>query len=425
MSFPPFPTQPAISPPPAKEPTPKRARPQVLPLALAAVLGGGVAAAAVVAVTDHSTTTKTVIVKPAASAPAAAAPAAPATSAPAASGSDETISAIYRNAAPGVVTVTRGNGQGSGFVIDRQGYILTNAHVIDASGAINVSFSNGDRVDAQLVGADQSTDVALLKVNEPADALRPIPLGDSSTLQVGDPVVAIGNPFGYDRTITSGIVSAVARQIESPNGYPINNAIQTDAAINHGNSGGPLLNMQGEVIGISSQIADSGVNANVGVGFAIPINLVKSVAADLRAHGSVQHAYLGVTLQDIDPVLAQSMKNLPAKSGVLIAAVSPGSPAAAAGLKPGDHQIVLDGQSYVVGGDIVTAINGTQVSSVTDLQSAIQNERAGDVVTLSVVHSDGTKADVKVTLGKQPAQAASSGGQQQQTPQDPFSVPLP
>jgi S1-C subfamily serine protease len=423
MSFPPFPTQPAISPP-AKEPAPKRARPQVLPLAIAAVLGGGVAAAAVVAVSDHSSTTKTVIEAPAASA-AAPATSTPTAAPPAASGSDETIAAIYRNAAPGVVTVTRGNGQGSGFVIDRQGYLLTNAHVVDASGPITVSFSNGDRVDAQLVGADQSTDVAVLKVNEPSDALRPIPLGDSASVQVGDPVVAIGNPFGYDRTITSGIVSAVARQIQSPNGYPINNAIQTDAAINHGNSGGPLLNMQGEVIGISSQIADSGVNANVGVGFAIPIDLVKSVAADLRAHGAVQHAYLGVTLQDIDPALAASLKDLPAKTGVMIAAVSPSSPAATAGLKAGTRQVVLDGQTYVVGGDIVTAIDGTPVKSVTDLQSAVQAKRAGDVVTLSVVHNDGTKADVKVTLGKQPAQAASSGGQQQQTPQDPFSVPLP
>jgi S1-C subfamily serine protease len=422
MSFPPFPTQPAISPP-AKEPAPKRARPQVLPLAIAAVLGGGVAAAAVVAVSDHSTTTKTVVVSTPAASTAAPATSTPAVQ-PATNGSDETIAAIYRNAAPGVVTVTRGNGQGSGFVIDRQGYILTNAHVVDASGAINVSFSNGDRVDAQLVGADQSTDVAVLKVNEPSDALRPIPLGTSASVQVGDPVVAIGNPFGYDRTITSGIVSAVARQIESPNGYPINNAIQTDAAINHGNSGGPLLNMQGEVIGISSQIADSGVNANVGVGFAIPIDLVKSVAADLRAHGSVQHAYLGVTLQDIDPALASSLKDLPSKTGVMIAAVSPGSPAATAGLKAGNRQVVLDGQTYVVGGDIVTAIDGTPVKSVTDLQSAVQSKRAGDVVTLSVVHGDGSKADLKVTLGKQPAQAASSG-QQQQTPQDPFSIPLP
>jgi S1-C subfamily serine protease len=411
MNVPPLPEAPTT--------TSKRPRSPLLPLALAAVLGGGVAAASVVAVTDRGAT-KTVVVS---GAPAPVSTAAAKTvTVPA--GTSETITAIYKDAAPGVVTVSRGQGTGSGFVIDRDGYVLTNAHVVDATGAITVSFSNGDRVDAKLVGTDASTDVALLKVSEPSDALHPIPLGDSATIQVGDPVVAIGNPFGYDRTITSGIVSAVARQIESPNGFPINNAIQTDAAINHGNSGGPLLNMQGQVVGINSQIADSGVNANVGVGFAIPINLVKSIETDLRAHGSVQHAYLGVTLSDIDPALVASLKDLPVSSGVMVAAVSPNSPASAAGLKGGNNRVVLDGQTYVIGGDIVTAINGTPVKTVTDLQSAIQQQRAGDVVTLSVVHNDGSKAAVKVTLGHQPASAATQQAPQQQ-PVDPFGYPLP
>ncbi len=276
MSF--FPTVPAPpampAPGPAYDPaSQRRQRSTLVPLALAALVGGGVAALGVAALADGGGSSAAP-----ASALASAPVAVPISASAAASGATtESIAAIYKQDAPGVVRITRGNGEGSGFSIDRDGHILTNAHVVDATGPITVSFSNGDRVDAQLVGTDPSTDVALLKVNEPADALHPIPLGSSASLQVGDPVVAIGNPFGLDRTITSGIVSAVARQIQSPNGFPINNAIQTDAAINHGNSGGPMLNMQGEVVGINSQIADSGVNANVGVGFAIPIDLVKSI----------------------------------------------------------------------------------------------------------------------------------------------------
>ena len=206
-------------------------------------------------------------------------------------GAAQSIEEIYRATAPGVVQITQGNAEGSGFVIDEQGDIVTNAHVVTNGGPVTVSFSNADQAPARVVGVDDSTDVALLKVAVPAAALVPLPLGDSSTLQVGDGVVAIGNPFGLDRSATSGIVSAIDRQIQAPNGFAINGVIQTDAAINHGNSGGPLLNAQGQVVGITSQIADSGVNANVGVGFAVPINTVKQVIADLeppvrsRTHG--------------------------------------------------------------------------------------------------------------------------------------------
>src|SRR4029079_11641563 len=226
----------------------------------------------------------------------------------------------------GVVRVTQAQGQGSGFVIDSEGHILTNAHVVARSGPVFVSFSNNDKVQATVVGKDDSTDTALLKVTESSDALRPLALGSSTSVEVGDPVLAIGNPFGLDRTITSGIVSAVARQIEAPNGFPINNAIQTDAAINHGNSGGPLLNMQGQVIGINSQIADSGIDANVGVGFAIPIDMVKQIATDLQKSGHVSHAWLGVALSPVDPTLADPGQ-LAAHQGAMGQTAGPGRPA--------------------------------------------------------------------------------------------------
>ena len=380
----------------------------ILPLALAAVLGGGVAAAAVVAVDGNgsSTPTTVTVAAPAASSstPAAAATSTPATAPAAASAGTKTVAQIYRDSAPGVVRVTQAQGQGSGFVIDSEGHILTNAHVVDGTGPVFVSFSNNDKVQATVVGKDDSTDTALLKVTESSDALRPLALGSSTSVEVGDPVVAIGNPFGLDRTVTSGIVSAVARQIQAPNGFPINNAIQTDAAINHGNSGGPLLNMQGQVIGINSQIADSGVDANVGVGFAIPIDMVKQIASDLEKNGRVSHAWLGISLSPIDATLADQVK-LAASKGAMVQSVEPGSPAAKAGLRPATDQTVLDGETYAIGGDIITAIDGKQITSITDLQSAIQQHRAGDVVKLSVARSNGEKAVLSVTLGTQPTQA--------------------
>ena len=392
---------------------PKRAtRSLILPLTLAAVLGGGVAAAAVVAVggTNGSSTPATVTVGAAAitssGTPAVAVTSTPVTAPAAAAAGAKTVAQIYREAAPGVVRVTQAQGQGSGFVIDSEGHILTNAHVVDGAGPVFVSFSNEDRVQATIVGKDDSTDTALLKVTESADALRPLALGTSTSVDVGDPVVAIGNPFGLDRTITSGIVSAVARQIKAPNGFPINNALQTDAAINHGNSGGPLLNMQGQVIGINSQIADSGIDANVGVGFAIPIDMVKQIASDLQKNGKVTHAWLGVALSPIDPTLADEVQ-LAADKGAMVQTVQPGSPAATAGLKASTDQKVIGGETYAIGGDIITAVDGKPVESITELQSAIQEHRAGDVVKLTVARAGGQTTDLPVTLGAQPVSATA------------------
>jgi putative serine protease PepD len=367
----------STAPPAAHRSTPasrRRWATRLVPLAVAALLGGVVAGGLVAAVGDNDASPPTTGV---AIAPAVA------RSTFATRGTAESIEQIYRAAAPGVVQITQGDVEGSGFVIDKQGDIVTNAHVVTNGGAVTASFSNADQAPVRVVGVDASTDVALLKVAVPAAALVPLPLGDSSTLQVGDAVVAIGNPFGLDRSATNGIVSAIGRQIVSPNGFPINGAIQTNAAINHGNSGGPLLNAQGQVIGITSQIADSGVNANVGVGFAVPINTVKQVTADLKATGSVAHAWLGVSLAPVDPTIA-AQAALPVSHGAMIAGVEAGGPAASAGLRAATRRTIIGGMSYGIGGDIVTAVNGTPISSPQDLQSAVEALRAGDKIALAV-----------------------------------------
>jgi S1-C subfamily serine protease len=384
--------------PPSAPGTTARAR-RFAPYAVAALLGGLVAGIVVAAVGDHdggrggaSATSAAAAAVPA----SAAAPAAPAPTAGA-----ETIPQIYRAASPGVVQINQGGAEGSGFVLDRQGDIVTNAHVVTNGGPVSVSFSNNDRVPARLVGYDNTTDVALLHVKVPAAALVPLPLGDSATLQVGDGVVAIGNPFGLDRSASAGIVSALNRQITSPNGFAINGAIQTDAAINHGNSGGPLLDMHGQVIGIDSQIADSGVDANVGVGFAVPIDTVKQIVTGLARHGSISHAFLGVSLSPVDQTLASQVK-VPVSSGAMIAGIDPSGPAASSSLQAATGTIVLDGTTYSIGGDIVTGVNGTRVTSPEDLQTAIGALRAGDRVALQVVRPDGTRATVTLTAGRQP-----------------------
>jgi S1-C subfamily serine protease len=400
----------------------RRATGLLAPLAAAAVLGGGVAAATIVAVNGDGTTrtvTQTVAQPAVPAVDAAATPTTPT------SGGTKSIEQIYADDARGVVNVAQSNGQGSGFVIDRDGYIITNAHVVDGGDTAQVSFADNESFTAKVVGRDQSTDVALLKVNAPAAALHPIELGSSSALKVGDQVVAIGNPFGLDRSASTGIVSALGRTIEAPNGFTITGAVQTDAAINHGNSGGPLLNMQGQVVGITAQIAQSGVDANVGVGFAVPIDTVKTILGDLKAHGSVAHAYLGVRIDTVDATLA-SAAHLSVDHGAMIAGVVSGGPADKAGLKAATRQTIIDGQQYAVGGDIVTAVDGQAVTSSDDLSRLVSEHRAGDRVRLTVIGADGKQRSVDVTLGTQPAEASSQ--QQQQSPQGGgggFQFPTP
>ena len=276
-----------------------------------------------------------------------------------ADGQNLTVQEIYRRAGPGVVQIIAGSAAsadgsfspfgpqgrtalGSGFVIDRTGHIVTNYHVVEGAEEVAVNFSSGDeQVPATVVGVDPSTDLAVLKVDVSGSALTPLPLGDSDGVEVGDPVVAIGNPFGLERTVTAGIVSALQREITAPNGFTIDHAIQTDASINHGNSGGPLLDAQGEVIGVNSQIQSGGVDGNVGIGFAVPVNTVRQIASQLIETGKVERAFLGIEMQTITPELAGSFR-LAVDHGVLISAVRPGSPAEKAGLagrgQPGDGQ---------------------------------------------------------------------------------------
>jgi len=258
-------------------------------------------------------------------------------------------------------------------------------------------------VAATVVGVDETSDVALLKVDPAkAPALDPVPLGDSSAVQVGEAVVAIGNPLGYDFSVTSGIVSATNRNLQSPNGSVIPDGIQTDAAINEGNSGGPLIDASGRVIGINEQIASQS-GGNQGLGFAVPINTAVDVMKQLQATGKVTYAYLGVQGQTITSDIAGAL-GLSLDEGVLVAAVSDGSPAAQAGIKGGSQQTDLQGQLYVVGGDAITAMDGESLASMEELGASIMKHKSGDTVTLTVV-SGGKTSDVRVTLVERPSGA--------------------
>jgi S1-C subfamily serine protease len=320
-----------------------------------------------------------------------------------------TIREIYRRAAPGVVQITsttlspqeveplfgfplpreQQQAQGSGFVIDDSGHIVTNYHVIAGASDIEVSFSNKESMRARLVGSDRATDVALLKVNAPARALTPMELGDSAHVHVGDAVVAIGNPFGLERSVTAGIVSALQRTIESPAETPIDRVIQTDAQINQGNSGGPLLNAAGQVIGVNTQIAtgSSTQTGNVGIGFAVPINTVRDVVGQLRTNGRVDHAELGIGGQELNPAIAE-LFHLPVKEGLLVTLVKDGSGADEAGIKAGSTEVVVAGESWVLGGDILVSADGARLATYADLQRAVLNKKPGDRMKLELYRGD-------------------------------------
>ena len=334
----------------------------------------------------------------------------------------KTPEAIYKEDAPGVVQITATSttttqsdpfnifpstpttqqSLGSGFVIDKAGHIVTNYHVIQNAQKVQVSFSGQDQIAATVVGKDPSTDVAVLKIDAHARALQPLQLGDSDSVSVGDTVYAIGNPFGLTRTLTSGLVSAVQRQIEAPNSLKIDHAIQTDAAINHGNSGGPLIDAAGRVIGVTSQIqtADSTSQGNVGIGFAIPINTVRSVAAQIIATGKVRHAFLGLDAAPLTPQLVQ-LFHLPVSNGLLIQDVQSGSGADRAGLRAGKTAVVVQGQSYQVGGDIIVSVDGNPVTTYEQLRDAISRKKPGDKLKLEIYRS-GSKKTVTATLGQRP-----------------------
>ena len=337
------------------------------------------------------------------------------------------INDIYKRAAPGVVQVTsttvvnvpadpffgnplfpqqqRQQSLGSGFVVDKAGHILTNFHVVDGAKQVRVSFSNGASLKATVVGTDPSSDLAVLEIDASSRALTPLALGDSDQIKVGDPVVAIGNPFGLDRTVTSGIVSAIQRAITAPNGYTIDHVIQTDASINHGNSGGPLLNGRGEVIGVNSQIetGQSGTGGNVGIGFAVPSNTVKTVIAQLIRQGRIDRAFIGISAVPITRDLARVFR-LPVSKGLLVQSVQPGSGAAKAGLKAGTTQVVLAGESYNLGGDIIVKAGGVPVVSLDRLRDVVAGKKPGDKLQLEVYRGS-KQTSVAVELGRQPAAA--------------------
>jgi S1-C subfamily serine protease len=327
----------------------------------------------------------------------------------------ETINEIYRAAAPGVVHITAtgltndlfGGTQeqqsiGSGFVIDKAGHIVTNYHVVEGAQTVEVSFSNNESMKAKVVGTDPATDIAVLKVNAPSRALKPLTLGDSSAVRVGDQVIAIGNPLGYDRSVTSGIVSAVQRSITAPNQVStIGHVIQTDAALNHGNSGGPLLNAAGEVIGVNAQIAPSNANANIGIGFAIPIDTVKQITSALIDHGKVEHAFLGIEAKAIDSQIAKIF-HLPVDHGLILARVIKGTGAAKVGLKAGDTEVVVEGESWPAGGDILVKADGRSLNNVDDLRNVIADKKPGSSLKLELYRGS-KKMTVSVKLGRQPA----------------------
>jgi S1-C subfamily serine protease len=317
-----------------------------------------------------------------------------------------TAEQIYKRDAPGVVQVTAtdptqgSSSLGSGFVIDKAGHIVTNFHVVRGATKVYVSFSGQDQLAATVVGVDPSTDIAVLTIQAHPSALTPLELGNSDAVRVGDTVYAIGNPFGYTRTLTSGIVSAVQRRITAPNTLPIDNAIQTDASINHGNSGGPLLDAAGRVIGVASQIyAENSQQGNIGIGFAVPVNTVRNIAAQIISTGKVLHAFLGV---ETEPITAQLAKlyHLPS-SGLIIRSVVPGGPAAKAGIVGGSTNVVVDGESYRLGGDVIVGVDGAPVSAFEQLRDAVARKKPGDKVKLEVIRN-GSRKSITATLGQAP-----------------------
>jgi S1-C subfamily serine protease len=331
---------------------------------------------------------------------------------------------IYEKDAPGVAFVTstivrqtespfgfgesqqQGTATGSGFVINRDGTILTNFHVVENAVKVTVSFEHGKAVEAKVIGKDPSNDLAVLRIPTEGLTLHPLVLGDSSKAQVGDPVLAIGNPFGLERTLTTGVVSALQRKITAPNGFTIDNVLQTDAPINPGNSGGPLLNAAGQVIGINSQIeTGGGSNGSVGIGFAVPINTAKAELSQLEKGGTVRSAYLGVSTLTVDGSL--SALNLPVKSGALVETVEAGTPAAKAGIRGGNLEVQTSSGKVAVGGDIVVSVDGKTISSAEDLSSLIGSKKPGDSISIEVLRATGNGGyqhkTLHVTLAARPS----------------------
>jgi S1-C subfamily serine protease len=338
-------------------------------------------------------------------------------------GDGPSVRDVYTRDGPGVVTVdvgstSRGPGGGSGFVIDEGGYIVTNQHVVDDAESVSVRFSSGAREEAEVVGEDPSTDTAVLRVNVPEEALKPLTLGDSDTVGVGDPVIAIGNPLNIGISVTTGIVSGTGRPIPAPNRYTINGAVQTDAALSSGNSGGPLLDAQGEVIGVNSQTAASpfGIVAQ-GVNFAVPINTVKNVVEQLIETGRVEHGYMGVRMfpAGVEELAAYSglsarelseQYDLP-ENGAIISQVVEGGPGDEAGLEGSSSTQEIAGLTVPLG-DVITEVEGERVTTSDDVSKVVSSAQPGEVLNLTVVTPGEEPREVEVTLGDQPEDQEAS-----------------
>jgi putative serine protease PepD len=317
---------------------------------------------------------------------------------------------VYRQAAPAVANiVTRAveydfffnpvpvEGAASGFVIDPRGYVLTNFHVVQEAQTIEVTLGDQSRYPAKFIGGDPRNDIALIKIDPRARKLTPLALGDSRALQVGQRVLAIGNPFGFQSTLTTGVVSALGRTVQTSSQTFIDEAIQTDAAINRGNSGGPLLNSRGEVIGMNTAIfTPTGTTA--GLGFAIPSNTLKLIAQDLISTGRVHRAFLGVEVRPLSPGLAEAL-SLPVEEGLLIERTTPGGPAERAGLRGGNRAVLAGMRRILIGGDVIVAIDGQKMANQLDLNLFMNRKRPSDAVTVTIYRGR-QKTDVRVTLGE-------------------------
>jgi S1-C subfamily serine protease len=327
---------------------------------------------------------------------------------------------VYQKYSVGVVNITSTSvaydffyravpqsGMGSGAIIDTQGHIVTNYHVIRDAELLEVTLPNKTKHKAKVVGTDPNNDLAVIQIDVPRGGLTPIPMGTSKGLQVGQKVLAIGNPFGLDRTMTTGIISALGRSIQSENGRIIDDIIQTDASINHGNSGGPLLNNQGQIIGINAAIVSPNDTGNYGIGFAIPADTVRRITDEILKLGYVRHAYLGIDGRSLlslgdNPGLADAL-DLNTDHGLLVGKVPPDGPLAQAGIHQGTKRVRIGNYLIQAGGDVILAVNGKDVNSFLELASEVDHHRPGETVTITVLR-DNRKADLQVTLQEQPRQ---------------------
>lgn len=320
--------------------------------------------------------------------------------------------AVYEKVADGVVNITSiavqmdfffnifpAQGSGSGSIIDLKGHILTNHHVVSNAQKLEVTLADGSKWPANLVGSDPDNDLAVIRINAPKEKLKVIPMGDSRNLRIGQKVLAIGNPFGLERTLTTGVISSLGRTIRSDVGTLMEDIIQTDAAINPGNSGGPLLNSEGEIIGINSAII-SPSGGSVGIGFAIPVNTAKRVVPELIAKGYVTYPWIGATIQSLIPEVAKFLK-LKVERGAMIAEVMKGGPADRAGLKGGNQRVQVGNMIIIVGGDIVIKADRHDINSHDDLIRYIREKKPGDSILLKILRK-GRFEDLKVTLGERP-----------------------